>query len=415
MSLYTYQWDGVQWLRDLPRAYLADDMGLGKTVQAITAARFEQVKFPLTIAPASTIPNWRREIAKWWPAAPAWPIISYSRLIQPRWRGTLSRYRWDLVVLDEAHYCKSPDAKRTDAALTLAAAADRTWLLSGTPLPNHPGELWPPIAYVWPGVAERHGCEEYEDWLNEFTFWTTTKYGPRVYATKNADVLREELGRFMLRRRLRDVAVQLPPLRTTVHYLEKDVKDWEEMARHLRELGVVLSGVDSLEKVPDFPPEHMASLRRYLGAYKAPRVAKLIREELADDQYSKIVVLAHHLDTMEVLRRTLSRFGVVGFSGETPEDERQRAIDEFTDGGARVFLAQQTAAGVGINLQAASEVALVEPAWSPETNRQAVKRIHRIGQDRPCRARLFAVEGTLDEALMTRLAEKTQMVQEILG
>ena len=85
-------------------------------------------------------------------------------------------------------------------------------------------------------------------------------------------------------------------------------------------------------------------------------------------------------------------------------------IDAFTDdSGVRVFLGQQQSAGEALNLQAASEVVLVEPAWTPDANRQAIKRVHRIGQKDPCRARMFGVEGTLDEAVMKVILLKTQL------
>ena len=79
-----------------------------------------------------------------------------------------------------------------------------------------------------------------------------------------------------------------------------------------------------------------------------------------------------------------------------------------------MFLAQQGAAGTGITLTRASEIVLVEPSWSPAYNEQAIKRIHRIGQEHPCRARLFAVPDSLDAALMVTLARKTVMVKEVV-
>jgi SNF2 family DNA or RNA helicase len=90
------------------------------------------------------------------------------------------------------------------------------------------------------------------------------------------------------------------------------------------------------------------------------------------------------------------------------------AVDNFTnDPRCRVFLAQQTSAGEAINLQAASEIVLVEPAWSPDANRQSVKRIHRIGQDNPCRARIFGVAGSIDAAVMGTVAQKVGHQTEV--
>ena len=81
----------------------------------------------------------------------------------------------------------------------------------------------------------------------------------------------------------------------------------------------------------------------------------------------------------------------------------------------RIFLAQQTAAGIGITLTAATEIVLVEPSWSPEDNLQAIKRIHRIGQKHPCRARLFAVPDSIDAAIMKSTARKMKMIGKVIG
>jgi SNF2 family DNA or RNA helicase len=158
----------------------------------------------------------------------------------------------------------------------------------------------------------------------------------------------------------------------------------------------------------------MARLRRILGEFKAPAIADIIAdiiaEELKERQYSKIVVLAYHHSVLDTLRKKLSPFGVMGFDGSTPTQSRQFAIDVFRDDPSiRVFVAQQTAAGVAVNLQVASEIVLVEPSWSPDEDAQAIARIHRIGSTHACRARIFAVAGTLDEAMQRVRASKIKM------
>lgn len=413
MNLYPYQWEGVTFLQTHRRAYLADEMGLGKTVQAITAARFEQVENVLVVCPASVIPNWRAEFRTWWPEKRP-HVISYRRLSMDRWLRRVKKRDWGLVILDEAHYCKSVSAARTKAALSVARSAARAWLLSGTPMPNDPTEFWAVVKYLWPEAAEELGVHNLNQWRNRFTIWTESRYGPRVQGVTNGGVLREMLGDFLLRRRVEDVRLDLPPLRVNLHHLEAD-PDWHSMVRELRKLGIHLgTDIRSLEDIPHLPPEHIATLRRFLGAYKAPRVAEQVREELDSGAYSKIVILAYHRDSIEILQRALKDLGVVGFTGSTPSSEREAAIRAFQEGDVPIFIGQQTAAGVGINLQAANEVILVEPAWTPADNSQAIKRIHRIGQDSPCRARIFTVDGTVDERIMQRLAEKSAMIEEVL-
>lgn len=406
-ELYPYQQEGALFLAQNRRAYLGDEMGLGKTVQAARAAHTFQPEQVLVIAPAAARENWRREWRDWGPYC-GFEVSSYAGLLNSSYRPE----DFDLVILDEAHYCKNPEAKRTKNALKLAQGAPRAWLLSGTPMPNHPGELYPAIAALWPDHLRRIGVRTYWHWFNHFTRWVPTKYGKRPYAIQNAGQLRHILRDVMRRRLLDDVALELPPLRVDVSLLPRDSR-FEESMCEIMDVADVAALKRRLEREEGLGDDGSTSrLRRLLGEYKAPHIAKQVARELEDQEYEKVVVLYYHRSVGARIANILETFNPVGFHGDTPDTKRQLAIDNFTTGDSRVFLAQQSAAGVAINLQAASEIVLVEPAWSPDDNRQAIKRIHRIGQDNPCRARVFAVAGTLDEAVMSTVSQKTRMQEK---
>jgi len=375
-------------------------MGLGKTVQAIRAADQVGSEVPVVVCPASAVPNWEYEIEKWDAQADDWTCVSYATLIRRNWK----KWKPDLVILDEFHYCKSPSAKRTRAALGLARQCvrneGRAWLLSGTPMPNDPTELWSPIKYLWPEIAEEHGCSRATHWRDTFTKCRPTPYGLKPYAVKNGAALRRSLNEIMLRRTLDDVGLELSPLRVELSRLPRSAASCEKLAEY-----------EEWEET-----DYTSTLRRLLGSAKAEPVAKRIIEELDNGAYEKIVVLYHHRDVGETLEEQFRTAGYdpVGFNGDTPQGKRQEAIERFQeDADIRVFLAQQTAAGIAINLTAATEIVLLEPAWSPNDNWQAIDRIHRIGQEQPCRARIFALSGTLDEAIMGTIRNKVEMQQEV--
>ena len=405
-KLHPYQRKGVQFLRKNKRAYLADQMGLGKTAQAIMAARsLPKLRSVLVVCPAVAVLNWERELGKWWPDRPdVWQVVSYARLIRMDTKTTGPPY--DLVILDEAHYCKTVSAQRTKRALSEARRAGRAWLLSGTPMPNNPTELWAPVRYLWPEIAQRFGITTAYQWLEYFTFHRPTPFGPRPYKVRNGAELREAIRPIMLRRHLDDVGLELPPLRVNVDRMEST----PALDKALTEY------TDMEAAVADLEDSYTSTLRRLLGEAKAPMIAARIAQEWMDQEYDKIVVLYHHRDVgAAIWKRLCTGQRVVGFHGGTGMKPRQDAIDAFqNDPEVSVFCAQQGAAGIAINLTAASEVVLVEPAWSPDDNAQAIARIHRIGQDNPCRARIFSVAGTLDEAIMDTLARKLQMQREVL-
>ncbi|MEE8607948.1 MAG: DEAD/DEAH box helicase [Nitrospiraceae bacterium] len=386
MKLYDFQRTGVEFLKAAPRRYLADTMGLGKTPQACVAAAELGSRNTLVVAPASALENWRREWDDWGPAEIP-TVMSFD--ILRRYGPTSGAY--DLTIIDEAHYCKTPSAKRTKAAMLVARQSPRSWLLSGTPMPNHPGELYAPIAALWPEELERRGIKTYAQWFNRYCRWYATQYGPKVYGVKNAHEIREWQARAMLRRRVEDVALDLPPLRVHLHRLS--IPD------------TIVQGITG---------EETARQRRLLGSFKAPLIAKLIDGELADGAYKKIVLGAYHKDTLARFHKDLAKHHPTGFDGSTPVKDRQRILDAWTENEqSRILIVQQTTAGVALNMQAAPEIVLAEPDWVPDVNAQFIKRIHRIGQDKPCRARLFSVPGTLDDSIMSGLAKKIAIQVEL--
>ena len=391
LNLYDFQRTGVDFLKGKARAYLADTMGLGKTVQAAVAAKELGSRNTLVVAPASALENWKREWEEWGPSENTrLEVISYGMFEKVRRRNP-SFLLSDLLIIDEAQYCKTHTAQRTVAALHLAQEAPVSWLLSGTPMLNHPGELYAPIAALWPGVLRQLGLRNHDEWFNFFCKWRTTQYGKRVYGVKNGELLRPFLDRIMLRRKVSDVALDLPPLRVTLHRLTRD----DAFASQIT-------------------GEETATQRRLLGEYKAPFIAALVKQELEDGEYDKVVIGAHHRDTLACFNKALAKFEPIGFDGTTPVAKRQPMIDAFTnDPTRRIFIVQQTAGGVAINLQAAPEIILAEPDWVPDVNAQFIKRIHRIGQNKPCRARIFTVPGTLDDSVMSGLARKIQMKVEL--
>lgn len=397
-GLYDYQKEGVEFLATRRRAYLADVPGLGKTAQALVAADLVDAKKILVVCPASAVPVWQQEAERWWRPhmGRSLGVVSYAKLAR---NPAPPDARFDLVILDEAHYTKSPKAKRTKAALKLASTSERAWLLSGSPMPNNPTELWTMFHYLWRQYVPPE-AQTYAEWRDYFCKWYDADFGPRVTGTKpTVSELKVMLQRVMLRRRVSDVGLQLPPLRLHVVPLPADADFAEELETLIEEEGI-----------------ETATVRRLLGAHKAERIAKVLGEE----GLKRIVVMYHHRDTGTILTEALTKAGytIFGFDGRTNALTRGHEVEQFQaypwPETPAAFVVQQQAGGVAITLTAASEIILVEPDWSPEVNVQAIKRIHRISQTDPCRARIFSVDESLDDGIMKTLATKIQMRKEIL-
>lgn len=392
MTLFPYQKAGVAWLTKKGRAYLADEMGLGKTVQALMAgaALGVPLSHTLVVCPASAVENWRHECLMW--CGEEAKIQSYDNL---RLHGPIIHP--ELLIVDEAHYVKNPKAKRTQAVMEVGRRTRYCFMLSGTPMPNDAGELFVPLQLLRPDIIPW----EYWGFFRHFNKTYQTPYGPRAYALRNREELGELIRQVMLRRSLGQVALDLPPLRIDLHRLPRA----DKIAREDIE-----EAVENYRAEENRADTNGSRLRRLLGGIKGPMIASLISEELAADEYQQVVVMAYHHDTLNLFRERLAKFGVAGFDGSTPQAHREAEIERFNQNPEnRVFVAQQGAAGVAINLQAAHEIVLAEPDWNADANRQAIKRLHRIGQTEPVRARVFAVSGSLDEGIMEAIVKKARM------
>lgn len=420
VRLREYQREGAEWLSQRTHAGLFDPPGLGKTAQAIEAARRAGARPDriVVVCPAVAVTNWRREFAAWWPEAklPGPYVVSYEGL---RIRHSAPATRLtdiDALILDEAHYLKNKASARTlqiyrpgNPLKGVAAQAKRVWALTGTPKPNHVGELWTHFRALRPDLIPMAGADRpmtETEFLLRYTRWTGGPYGPKIHGLRNEEELRSRLSQLALRRKIADVLGELPPIdwgRITV--------DPEAAADELR----ALEDSDDVERLRarleadgDFREEaiHLSTLRRLTGMAKAGPVGQLIANELRNKAYEQVVVFAQHTAVIDRLAGELEQWSPVRVTGCVPPARRQAAIDDFQAGRAKVFLGQLQAASTAITLTAAHHVVFAECSWVPDENLQAAKRCHRFGQARPVFVRVAGLAGSIDDAVAGVITRK---------
>jgi SWI/SNF-related matrix-associated actin-dependent regulator 1 of chromatin subfamily A len=457
-TLFPYQVTGAGYLAQNDQALLADDMGLGKSAQAITAADQVNARNILVLCPASLRINWTREFGRFSPfdrpivaimtAKDQIPgsgvaICSYDLLRVDKILAALKKTHWDVLVLDEAHYLKERSAQRTKAVYGygkrspgLVANASRVWRLTGTPAPNDASELYTHLKSA--GVVD----EPYWDFTFRFCTGFNSDYGFRITGHKNTTELKQLLSQIMLRRKKEEVMKELPPIvfqqvtvekspveldpefyeqvqaagKTDTEFLS-DMKSSDAMLRqaldNVYKSSCETPASDSARILESMAPS-MVTLRRYIGMMKLPQVCDILAEELESEMVEKIVIFAVHKSVIENTRERLRRFGAVTLYGNTPPLKRQENVDKFmTDPRTRVLIGNIQAAGVGITLTSAHEVAFMEADWVPANNAQASMRCHRIGQTRPVRVRFFTCADSVDEQIQQALLRKTRELTKI--
>lgn len=411
MKLRAYQETGADWLASKRHGYLADAMRLGKSAQAVTAAMrlwvdCRGMKVGV-VCPASVVPVWYKQFSEWWRIGfrPQLLIESYDKVT----RGAFDNVMFDVLILDEAHYLKGREAKRTqkifgprcDGAGGLIKRAEHVWLLSGTPTPNNPSELWPVLRALAPETIQKDGKPmNYWTFIQRYCVIEDNGFGQVIKGGRNLDKLKQAIAPFMLRRRYEDVAADVPPL-------QFDTLPVNGKAPGEGELAKILKGAETDEEILSrlrSASPHVASTRRLTGMAKV----KGVLDWYADYRLSgggKVVFMVYHTEVIERLADGLGCAAVV--MGSTPQASRQQAIEAFQgDPSCVAFVGQIQAAGTGIDLSAADTLVFVESDWVPGNNLQAAMRIQKVGKTEPSMVLSATLQGSVDERVANACVRK---------
>lgn len=439
--LFPYQIEGAQWLAQTPGGILADEPGLGKTGQAITAADAFGGK-TLIICPASLKINWARELANFgfWrrkvhvvsgsssriPKDADAVVCNYDLLPKKRVREQLLAYQPSIFIEDEAHRLKNPEAQRSKVALgryadrvgSIAESAAHWWAITGTPAPNHPGELWPLLRSHCPqAIIDARTGQPMTHLAFEARYCLSreTVFGSKIIGGKNLPELRARIEPFVLRRLVKDVLAQMPELQIEQFPLEIPQAQAAEIDRHAELLGLSRAGGDGDDALDAAAanPAAGATVRREIGVLKAPAVADLVIEDL-ESGVPKIVIFAYHVEVIKTLLNKLSKYGAVAVYGATNAAQRQWNIDRFQeDPACRIIIGQITALSEGVTLTSAAMLYFAEESWVPADNAQAIRRIYRIGQMSRCLVKIPYLPASIDEKIMEALTRKMKTLLDL--
>jgi hypothetical protein len=457
-GLHWHQGRIVPWLLDTPKALLAWEMGVGKTAPLLRAWELSRDRGPALVICLNTArANWAREI-RHFALDPAFPpkthvarnktepfnrdatdivICNYEKLIIPQWHRLICNGKWGAVIIDEAHRLKNPDGKTTRAVYgfghpqkkCVLGVAKRVWLATGTPMPNHPGELYSHCRALWPQhmLYNRHVMERWE-FEAAFCEMRQTPYGMAVCGGRNLGELRARLAPVVNVLKRKDV-LNLPPCRIDVWPLDGEAGPLVRIPDLPGLLGTLEEKYGSVTDIDHFDQKTLdaylaciqsamlalSTLRRETAQLKAVFTGLTIREEL-DCDVGKTVVFAIHREAISTLEKTLRAYQPAVIHGDVPEARREAEIDRFqTDPHCRVFIGQINCAGSSINLQAASNVIFLEASWTPGENEQALSRVYRMGQTRPVFVRFVYLPGSIDEAVSRAIRRKMITISQVFG
>ncbi len=429
VELLPYQLDGIAFAAGAGRALLADDMGLGKTIQGIGVAellrREANIRRVLIVCPASLKSQWRNEIHRFCArdaqlilggAAERaaqydndcfFTICNYEQVLRDYL--PIEQAKWDLVILDEAQRIKNWEAQTTRVIKSLRSRF--ALVLTGTPLENRLDDLFSVVEFI---DDRRLGPA-----FRFFNRHRMTDEKGRVLGYKNLAELRETLKPVLLRRTRAMVMKELPPRSTEIVRIVPTDEQLELHGAHLRI-------VSSIVRKPFISEMDLLRLRRALmmcrmsanstflvdkrePAYssKLERLDDLLGSLLAEDD-RKIVLFSEWTTMLSLIETLIKKHGAdyVRLDGSIPQKQRQPLVQKFQrDPSCRLFITTNAGA-TGLNLQAANTVINVDLPWNPAVLEQRIARAHRMGQKNPVQVYVLVTEQTIEENLLTTLAQK---------
>jgi superfamily II DNA or RNA helicase len=434
---------------------LADEPGLGKTAQALLAASVSHSYPLLVVVPNVVKTNWAREVSLWTPQRTATVvhgdgndvdafsdvvIVNYEVL--DRHVGWLSRFGFKGMVVDEAHFIKNLSSQRSKHVLSLSKSIRATspkalfMALTGTPLINQIDDfraIWQFLGWIDDKKPMPQLLDKLED-----TGLTPADFG--FFGEARQAVI--DMG--IVRRKKVDVAADIPARRVADIPVELD----DDLGRTIREAEAALTTrlVDrynrrlalrkSEDEFSEYDRERLIravaheELEESKSAKTGDNVFTMVRKigqakaGLAADytaqlarNVGKVVFFAKHIDVMDTAEAAFAKagLGTVSIRGDQTPKARQAAIDAFaTDPAVSVVVASLTAAGVGLNLQAASNVVLAELSWTSAEQTQAIDRVHRIGQELPVTAWRIIAAQTIDAKIAELIDSKAGLAARAL-
>ena len=455
-ELMEHQARFIESAREGHRSFLlADEPGLGKTAQSLLAASVTGSYPLLAVVPNVVKMNWAREVEHWTPQRRATVIhgdgttldafadvviVNYD--ILDRHLGWLGSMGFRGMVVDEAHFIKNLRSQRSQSVLALASKIRETTpghdplmiALTGTPLINDVDDF----RAIWRFLGWIDETKPGTELMSRLEDTGLTPADTAFYPEAREAVI--DLG--IVRRKKIDVAADLPSKRIVDLPVELDDDLGRSIQKAERELGArmlqrykavtasITHELDSDESERFIRIVAQSELEESKSAKTGENVFTMVRRigqakaALAADYASqlarsvgKVVFFAKHVDVMDQAEDTFEKreLASVSIRGDQTATFRQSQIDAFnTDPDVSVAVCSLTAAGVGVNLQASSNVVLAELSWTSAEQTQAIDRVHRIGQEEPVTAWRIIAAHTIDAKIAELIDAKAGLAARAL-
>ncbi len=439
-KLYPYQKEGIRFAANAGKAIIADEMGLGKTIQAIGTAELLRkeglVGSVLILCPTSLKYQWRSEIKKFTDAdvfviegnhlkrkeaynrTEPYKIISYNSAANDI--KILGSLQTDMLIMDEVQRLKNWNTQLSRAARKINS--DYSVILSGTPLENKLDELYSIVEF-----ADNFRLAPY--YLFRDSHIITDETG-KVLGYKNLNGIGKQLSDILIRRRKKDVKLQMPkrmdknlfvPMTEEQHEMHQEWKKQVRMLVMKWKRMHFLSDKDRKRLLLFLSQMRMVCDSSYILDQSTRYDTKVeecinIISDLISEEDEKVVVFSQWERMTRLIAKELEKKDI-GFEylyGGVPSEKRKKLVDNFVSNpSSRVFLSTD-AGSTGLNLQAAATIINIDLPWNPAVLEQRIGRIYRIGQQNNIQVINLVAPHSIEESMLGKLRFKTSMFEGVL-
>lgn len=313
-----------------------------------------------------------------------------------------------MIVVDEFHKCKNPEAEQAKQILRLTSNVEMA--MTGTPLMNAPLDLYMPLK--WLGY-EKHTFYQFRNHHCNMGGYG----GYQVVGYKNLDELSDMLDNIMLRR-LKDDVLDLPEKLLVNEYVEMS-KEQEKIYFEARD--EVVNNIDKI-KMTSNPLSELIRLRQATGytgilsstvneSAKFDRMVEIVED--AVENGTKVVIFSTWTQITNPAFELLSKkYKGVMITGETKDSDRMSYVEAFqNDDSVKFIIGTIGAMGTGLTLTAGTVEIFLDEPWNMALKEQAIDRCHRIGQKSNITVYTLICRGTIDERINDLVMKKGAISQ----
>lgn len=451
-ALRDYQQKGTTWLLNMREVQLgcclADDMGLGKTIQTI--AYIDEVftkEKPLTpfliLCPSSLIHNWSNELEKfsnnltvykhqgsplerenqWNQLTSTTNVVICSYPTATRDLERIKSISWSGCIFDEAQQLKNIRTKQRKAMTSIHAA--HFIALTGTPIENHPFEMWTMMDLLNPGLLKDEAWFS-ENFLDSHSSTDNDKHLDKLRAIVRPFLLRRTKEAFMEelslpKKTLVDHTVTLTREQQILYeaVVEELMKSYEDQPLVVQR-ALLFKTMTKLKQICNHPGQvfkENGSLLLNEGRSEKWDLAVKIMEEWLDSKKRGLIFTQYRFigALIQEIGKQKWNLPIPFFHGGLTSNQREEMIAQYqSHRSAPIMVISLRAGGFGINMTEASEMIHYDRWWNPAVEDQATDRIHRIGQTKPVHVHRITTKGTIEDRIADLLHEKKQLQKAVI-